>query len=336
MSSCLRIGYRIRKERKWNPAQAATQANPIMNKMKLGISPLSWTNEGILRLGDDIRYETCISEAAQAGFTGIELGRKFPKQPEAVISSLASVGLAPVTAWYSGFLAERSVEDEWPEALSMVMHLAALGCRVMVYGECAAGPVGGSAASLAQTPPLDGLDLETYARRVTDFARRVEESGLTLVYHPHVMMPVESVEEIDRFMSAAGEPLRLLLDTGHVAMAGGGYEVVMERWWRRISHIHLKDIRRSVCDALDPQNQTFEEAVCEGVFTVPGDGDLDYGPLIRKIAGDGYDGWLVVEAEQDPVKAPPLIMAKTGFSHVSGLLERHAIPFDRNPRHEQS
>ena len=321
---------------KWNSAQTAGQVKSVMDKIKLGVSPLSWTNEGILELGDDISYETCISEAAQAGFTGIELGRKFPGQPDNVISSLAGVGLAPVTSWYSGFLAERSVEDEFLEALPMVLHLAALGCNVMVYGECAAGPVGGSAASLSQTPPLDGLDLEVYARRVTDFARRVEEFDLTLVYHPHVMMPVESVEEIDRFMSAAGEPLCLLLDTGHVAMAGGDYRVVMERWWHRIYHIHLKDIRRSVYDALDPQNRTLDEAVYEGVFTVPGDGDLDFGPLIRKIVDDGYGGWLVVEAEQDPVKAPPLMMAKTGFSYVSGLLERHAIPFDRNPRHDQS
>ena len=307
-----------------------------MNNARLGISPLSWTNEGILELGDDISYESCITEAAQAGFTGIELGRKFPRTPEAVKATLAEVGLEPVTSWYSGFLAERSVEDEWPAALPMVGHLAALGCHVMVYGECAAGPEGGSAAVLAQSPPLDGLDLEVYARRVTDFAGRVNEAGLTLVYHPHVMMPVESVEEIDRFMSAAGEPLRLLLDTGHVAMAGGDYEVVMERWWNRISHIHLKDIRRSVCDALDPHGRTFEDAVHEGVFTVPGDGDLDYGPLIRKIAEHGYDGWLVVEAEQDPVKALPLAMAKTGFSHVAELLERHAIPFDRNPGHDRN
>ena len=183
--------------------------------------------------------------------------------------------------------------------------------------------------------PWTGLTCKSTPRRVTEFAERVEEAGLALAYHPHVMMPVETVDEIDRFMSAAGEPLRLLLDTGHVAMAGGDYRVVMERWWNRISHIHLKDIRRSVCDALDPRRQTFEDAVHEGVFTVPGDGDLDYGPLARKIAEHGYGGWLVVEAEQDPAKAPPLTMAKTGFSHVSGLLERHAIPFDRNPSYDR-
>ncbi len=305
-----------------------------MNHMKLGISPLSWTNEGILELGDHISYESCIADAALAGYTGIELGRKFPQQPEAVRETLGEFGLVPVTSWYSGFLAERSVEDEWPTALHRVRHLVALECKVMVYGECAAGPAGGSAAVLAQTPPLDRLELGAYARRLTEFARRTSDAGLTLVYHPHVMMPVETVDEIDRFMSAAGEPLRLLLDTGHVAMAGGDYRLVMNRWWSRISHIHLKDIRRPVLDALDPHRQTFDMAVHEGVFTVPGDGDLDYTPLIRKIADDGYEGWLVIEAEQDPLKAPPLAMARTGFRHISGLFEDHGLDFDRNPHHD--
>ena len=305
-----------------------------MNQVKLGISPLSWTNEGIRELGDHISYETCIADAARAGYTGIELGRKFPEQPEAVRETLGEYGLVPVTSWYSGFLAERSVEDEWLAALPRINHLAALGCRVMVYGECAAGPEGGPAAVLARSPPLDRLELKPYARRLTAFARRTADAGLTLVYHPHVMMPVETVDEIDLFMSAAGEPLRLLLDTGHVAMAGGDYRVVMDRWWSRIAHIHLKDIRNSVLDALDPHRQTFDMSVHEGVFTVPGDGDLDYAPLIRKIADDGYEGWLVVEAEQDPLKAPPFAMARTGFRHVSGLLEDHGLACDRNPRHD--
>ena len=132
-------------------------------------------------------------------------------------------------------------------------------------------------------------------------------------------------------MSAVGPGVRLLLDTGHIAMAGGDYRMVMDKWWSRISHIHLKDIRRSVFDALDPRNTTFDQAVHDGIFTVPGDGDLDFAPLIQKIAADGYDGWLLVEAEQDPLKAPPMAMANTSFSYLSDLLERHGLPFDRNP-----
>ena len=300
-------------------------------KLRLGISPLSWTNQSILELGDHIEYETCITEAAQAGFTGVELGRKFPQRPERVLKTLADVGLTPVTAWHSGYLGDRSVNDEWVASQACIDHLVALGCDVMVYGECACGPTAGAAAVLADTPALGTIDLSAYAERISQFSDRVSEAGLTLVYHPHVMMPVETVDEIDQFMSAAGTGLRMLLDTGHIAMAGGDYLVVMDKWWDRISHIHLKDIRHSVYNSLDPRRATFDQAVHEGIFTVPGDGDLDFGPLIKKIASEGYDGWLIVEAEQDPLKAPPLSMAKTAFSHLSELLLDHDIQFYRNP-----
>ena len=302
-----------------------------MSSLRLGISPLSWTNQAILELGDHISYEECITEASQAGFVGVELGRKFPQRPETVKATLAEVGLVPVTAWYSGRLAERSLAEEWPDAKPEITHLKSLGCEVMVYGECACGPKDGANAVLADTPPLSSLDLASYTARMTQFADRVSEAGLTLVYHPHVMMPVETVEEIDRFMSAVGEPVRLLLDTGHIAMAGGDYRVVMEKWWDRISHIHLKDIRWSVYEAADKQRATFDELIHEGIFTVPGDGDLDFEPLIKKVASGGYDGWLLVEAEQDPLKAPPLAMATIAFDYVSELLTRHDLPFESNP-----
>jgi len=298
---------------------------------KLGISPLSWTNESIPDFGDRIPYEDCIAQAARAGFTGVELGRKFPTDPDVVKATLARRGLVPVTAWYSGSLGDRSAADEWPVAAAGIQHLKALGCRVMVYGECACGPPAGSAAVLSDTPPLSGIDLTAYAARVTDFAERVAHAGLTLVYHAHVMMPVETVAEIDRFMTAAGDPVHLLLDTGHIALAGGDYRTVMDRWWDRISHIHLKDIRRSVDQVMDRTRTTFEQAVRNGIFTVPGDGDLDFEPLIEKIARDGYDGWLLVEAEQDPAQASPQCMADTAFAYLSGLLERHSLAFETNP-----
>lgn len=302
----------------------------MVRNQKLGISPLSWTNQSILELGDHISYEENITQAAKAGFTGVELGRKFPQDPEVVKATLADVGLVPVSAWYSGYLGQRTVAEEWPVAEAEILHLKALGCEVIVYGECACGHSAGSAAVLADTPPLENLDLAAYAGRITEFADRVAQAGLTLVYHAHVMMPVETVDEIDQFMSAAGASVHLLLDTGHIAMSGGDYQVVMNKWWDKISHIHLKDIRQAVYNAIDPKSTTFDQAIHDGVFTVPGDGDLDFEPLIRKIACDGYDGWLLVEAEQDPLKAPPEIMARTAFSYLSNMLERYNLPFARN------
>lgn len=301
-----------------------------MRDIRLGISPLSWTNQSILELGDHISYEECITQAALAGFGGVELGRKFPEDPSVILSTLTDVGLVPVSSWYSGFLGERSVEEEWPDAEPFIAKLKALGCEVMVYGECACGPVGGESAVLKDTPPLASIDLTRYAKRITEFADRVSEAGLTLVYHAHVMMPVETVEEIDRFMSAVGPSVHLLLDTGHIAMAGGDYRYVMDKWWHKISHIHLKDMRKDVFDSLDVTQITFDQTVHAGIFTVPGDGDIDFEPLIKKIATDGYDGWLLVEAEQDPLKAEPLTMATTAMTYLAELLERHNISFERN------
>ena len=302
-----------------------------MKNIRLGISPLTWTNQSILELGEHISYEECITQAAQAGFTGVELGRKFPEDPPAVLSTLADVGLLPVSAWYSGLLAERSLEEEWPDAEPMIAHLKALGCEVMVYGECACGPIGGASAVLDKTPALNAIDLTSYAERITEFADRVAQAGLTLVYHPHMMMPVETVEEIDQFMNATDPSVQLLLDTGHIEMTGGDYQIVMNKWWDRISHIHLKDIRQNVLTSLDTGQTTFDQAVLAGVFTVPGDGDIDFEPLINKIKADGYDGWLLVEAEQDPLIAEPVKMASTAMTYLAALLERHNLPFERNP-----
>lgn len=302
-----------------------------MTNLKLGISPLTWTNQSILELGDHISYDECITQAAEAGFNGLELGRKFPADASTVLSTLSEKGLVPVTAWYSGQLGERSPEDEWSFAEPEIAHLIALGCKVMVYGECACGPVGGSSAFFDATPQLSSIDLASYAARVTQFADRVAEAGLTLVYHPHVMMPVETVEEIDQFMNTVGPSVRLLLDTGHIALAGGDYIKVMNKWWDRISHIHLKDMRQAVNASIDRGHTTFDQAVHKGIFTVPGDGDLDFEPLIQKIAADGYDGWLLVEAEQDPLKADPPTMAATSMAYLSNLLTRHNLAFERNP-----
>jgi inosose dehydratase len=307
-----------------------------MRDIRLGISPLSWTNQSILELGEHISYEECVTQAAIAGFTGVELGRKFPDNPSAILSTLADVGMVPVSSWYSGFLGDRSVEEEWPDAEPMIKHLKALGCEVIVYGECACGPNGGASAALDDTPALDTIDLASYAKRITEFADRVSQAGLTLVYHPHVMMPVETVDEIDQFMNSVGPAVRLLLDTGHIEMTGGDYRTVMNKWWHRISHIHLKDIRQDVLTSLDRTNTTFDQAVIDGIFTVPGDGDIDFEPLIQKIATDGYDGWLLVEAEQDPLKAEPTVMAATAMTYLATLLERHKLSFERNTSLERA
>jgi len=301
-----------------------------MTNVKLGISPIGWTNQAIMEMGDHISYETCIREAAEAGYIGVELGRKFPKNPADIISSLAALDLCAVSSWYSGYLSERSLDEEWVEAAPYADFLIGLGCPVMVYGECGASPEAGEQAKLDQRPPLGNIDFAEYTAKLTVLADRLQAMGISLVYHSHMMQPIESNDEIDMLMQNTGPSVKLVLDTGHIAMSGGDYVEVMEKWWPRIGHIHLKDMRRKVFENLDRATRTFDDAVYAGLFTVPGDGDIDFAPLVGKIASNGYDGWLLVEAEQDPKVAVPGPLAKSSFAYLEALLDNAGIDFKRN------
>ncbi len=296
--------------------------------VKLGISPIGWTNDAIADLGADIPLATFLGDAARAGFAGVELGRKFPPAPAEVQSALAPFGLAPISAWYSGRLIERDVDAEWPTAWTHARRLKALGCHVMIYGECAGGAEGGADAPLARRPPA--VSLCPYARRLSALAGRITAMGLRFVYHHHVMHAVETASQIDALMEASDLSVHLLLDTGHLALAGDDYTGVMRRWWSRIGHIHLKDIRRARLATLDREITTFDDGVRLGMFTVPGDGDLDFAPVAEQIAQAGYGGWIVVEAEQDPEIAAPATMATIAFTHLAGLLDASGIKLERH------
>ncbi len=158
----------------------------------------------------------------------------------------------------------------------------------------------GAKAKLYQRPPLSNMGFAEYIAKLTVLADRLQARGISLVYHSHMMQPIESNDEINMLTQNTGPSVKLILDNGHIAMSGGNYIEVMEKWWNRIGHIHLKDMRRKVFENLDFVSQSFVDAVYAGLFTVPGDGDIDFVPLVGKIASNGYDGWLLIEAEQDP------------------------------------
>ena len=299
--------------------------------MKIGISPIGWTNDAIEDLGAHISFDSCILGAARAGFAGMEIGRKFPADPAAIIHAMRELDLVPISRWYSGYLTERDLDAEWPEARAAAEFLSKLGCRVMVYGECGFGPADGVDAPLSKRPA--SLRFPSYARKLTSLADRLAEMGITLVYHHHMMQPVETSEQIHALMQATGPSVKLLLDTGHLALAGDDYLTVLPRWWDRIGHIHLKDVRVSVLKLMDRRTATFNDGVRLGMFTVPGDGDIDFGPVFDRIARAGYDGWIVVEAEQDPNKANPDSMARIAFDTLEELARMHKLNPERNPHH---
>ncbi|MBV9392052.1 MAG: myo-inosose-2 dehydratase [Verrucomicrobia bacterium] len=278
----------------------------VKQRIHLGVSPLSWTNDVLVELGGDIPLETCLKEASETGYDGVELGRKFPRDGQKLSSILTDYGLRLAGGWHSGFLAERSVEDEWKAAAEHVRLLKDCGSQILIYGEC--GLMTGASPwdqPLSSGPELARIELSTYADKLNTFALRLQQTGLTLAYHYHLKMLIEQAEEIDAFCESTAQEVGILLDTGHAYAAGANYAEIIRKFGFRIAHIHLKDVRKQVLERARREDWSFNSAVRQGMFTVPGDGDVDFSPIGEFIRTSGYGGWVVVEAEQDPTKAAP-------------------------------
>jgi inosose dehydratase len=288
--------------------------------VRLGISPIGWSNDDLPELGGDTPLETCLAEARLAGFDGIELGNKFPRDSSVLRPILERHGLSLVSGWYSGRLLDRSVSEELAAIEPHRALLAAMGCGVMVYAETSASVAGDRRRPLSGRPRLDDRGWREFTRRLTELAERLLQRGIRLVYHHHMGTVVESEAEIDRLMAATGDSLGLLLDTGHLAFAGADPAALARRYGQRIAHVHCKDVRRDVLARVRSADKSFLDAVLDGVFTVPGDGCIDFTEVLAALAGAHYSGWLVVEAEQDPAKAPPLAYARLGFANLSAAL----------------
>jgi inosose dehydratase len=285
--------------------------------VRIGINPLTWTNDDLPELGGHIPLETCLREAAEAGYVGIELGNKFPRQAEALRAVLAPSRLAIASGWYSGRLLERGVEAEKKAIEDHLTLLAAMGCRVMVFAEVSRCVHGDRGTPLSRRPVLAEREWGILGERMTELARHLAGRGMGLAYHHHMGTIVQTEAEADRLMAVTGNEVGLLLDTGHLTFAGGDPVAVARRHGKRIRHVHCKDVRRPILDRALAEDWSFLDAVLAGVFTVPGDGAIDYRPVLAALADAHYAGWIVVEAEQDPEKAHPLTYARKGFDYLS-------------------
>jgi inosose dehydratase len=288
-------------------------------RIRLGINPLTWTNDDMPELGAATPLETCLAEGKQAGFAGFELGNKFPRDAALLRPILARQGLDLVSGWYGSRLLERDVDAEMAAADAHISLLVAMGCKVMVHAEVARAIHGERGLALSQRPVMSDADWAIFAPRVTEFAKRLKARGLWLAYHHHMGTVIETQAEIDRLMARTSPEVGLLLDTGHLTFAGGDPALAARQHAARIVHVHCKDIRRAVLQDVSARDRPFLEAVLEGVFTVPGDGSVDYPAVLKPLASAGYKGWLVVEAEQDPAKAHPLTYARMGHDNLARL-----------------
>ncbi|WP_395685458.1 myo-inosose-2 dehydratase [Aestuariivirga sp.] len=283
-------------------------------KAKLGMSPIAWWNDDLPELSDDVSLEECLRQSRSAGFTGMEQGRRFPSAAAEMLPVLKKADVTLCGGWFSGTLVDDSLESNQERIQPMVDLFKAVGAPCIVYGEIGRSIQGDRSKPLATKPRLSENEMKAYGRKVSDFAKWVEAQGMPIVYHHHMAAVVETEAELDLLM--ANSTISLLFDAGHMAFAGGNVLRCIDKHHKRIRHVHTKDVRMDVINKLDRTRESFLDAVIKGAFTVPGDGSLDFEAIVKKLASYGYEGWFVVEAEQDPRKAPPLKMAQIGHKEL--------------------
>ena len=290
-------------------------------KAKLAIAPIAWSNDDLPELGGETTLETCLSESKLAGFSGVETGGKFPKTAAELGPILKAHGLSLASGWFSGTMLDSDLEAEKDRAREQLALFRELGAACLAYGETAGTVQNKRAVPLDARRRLAEEDIKAYGRKLTAFAEFCAEEGVPLGFHHHMATAIETERDTDLLMANTGEAVHLLYDAGHMAFAGGDVMATIDKHGPRIIHVHTKDVRAEVIAALDRDKESFLDAVLKGAFTVPGDGALDFNAIVRRLADVGYEGWFVVEAEQDPVKAPPLEYAQIGYRALTAALD---------------
>lgn len=283
------------------------------DKVKLGIAPIGWTNDDLPELGGENTFEQCVSEMALAGFTGCEVGNKFPKDPAVLKPALEIRGLQVCNAWISPYLTTKSFEENKAAFLEHAKFLHAMGATVMGGGE-----QGHSCQGQMDVPVYEGKGNFTDEEwgRLTGGLNEIgkilkEECGITFCYHHHMGTGVQTMAETDRLLNETNpDYVSLNYDSGHFFFSFEDPVAAAKRYVSRIGHVHLKDVRAGEREKAKENRLSFLNAVASGVFTVPGDGVIDFPAIFDVLDQNKYEGWIVVEAEQDPAKANPFTYAK--------------------------
>ena len=299
--------------------------NILKNKVKLGIAPIAWTNDDMPDLGKENTFEQCVSEMALAGFTGSEVGNKYPKDPEVLKKALELRGVEICNQWFSSFLITKPFEEVEKEFRAQLTFLKAMGAKVIGASEQSY-----SVQGQMDTPvfghkyEMNDEEWDTFCTGMNKLGKIAkEEYGIALTFHHHMGTVVQSLAEVDRMMENTDpEYVSLLFDTGHFTYCGEDPLEVVKKYVHRIKHVHLKDIRPEVVEQVKKENMSFLAGVRAGAFTIPGDGCINYDPIFKVLEDAGYEGYMVVEAEQDPAKANPLeyaIRARKFIAEKTGL-----------------
>jgi inosose dehydratase len=297
--------------------------------VRIGVNPNSWTLDDVPELRHFTSLADCLREAAQCGYAGIEMGGIFPRRAAELRPMLTGVGLDLVSGWYDGKLHQQGVEAEFRALRPFLEFLKEMGCAVVVYADVSGASFGNPQSPLSVRPRIAEKGWAAYGAAANLLSERMADFGVAMAFHHHIGTVVESDEEVDRLMAETGPAVGLLFDSGHSLLAGGDPLGLARRHAARINHVHCKDARADVLTDVIGRDSSFIDAVLAGVYTVPGDGCIDFASILTVLAQHDYRGWLVVEAEQDLRKAPPLAYAGLGYRNLRRLAE--AAGFDLTP-----
>ncbi len=286
--------------------------------VKLGIAPIAWTNDDMPDLGAENTFEQCVSEMSLAGFTGCEVGNKYPKDPAVLKAALDLRGLRIANQWFSSFVLSKPMEEVEKDFVAQCRFLKAVGADTIGASEQSY-----SIQGQMHTPVFEckyvmvNKEWDRFAKGMNRLGEIANSMGMKLVYHHHMGTVVQTADEVDRMMEMTDPgKFSLLFDSGHLAYCGQDYIEVLKKHVNRVKHVHLKDIRPDVVKKVKDEKLSFLQGVRAGAFTVPGDGCIDFAPIFDILDGAGYKGWMIVEAEQDPAKANPLEYALKAREYI--------------------
>ena len=293
------------------------------NKVKLGIAPIAWTNDDMPDLGAENTFEQCISEMALAGFTGCEVGNKYPKDTTVLKKALDLRGMQICNAWFSTFLTTKPYEETEKEFTKHITFLKEMGAKVVGVSEQGHSIQGTDLSIFDDKYVMNDEEWDMLCTGLNKLGKVAKDMGITLTFHHHMGTVVQTAAEIDRLMENTDPELfNLLFDSGHLAYCGEDYMYILKKYINRIKHVHLKDIRPDVIADVKAKGESFLQGVRKGTFTVPGDGVIDFAPIFDVLAENDYEGYVLVEAEQDPAIANPFeyaVKARKYIAEKAGL-----------------
>lgn len=294
-------------------------------KIQLGIAPIAWTNDDLPELGKENTFEQCISEMALAGYTGSEVGNKYPKDVKALKEKLDIRGLTICNAWFSTFFAIGKEKETIEEFIKHRDFLYELGAKVIGCSEQSHSIQGLEKAIFEEKPSFTKEEWERIFEGYNRLAQLAEEKGMKVCLHHHMGTGIQTPEEVKIFMEGTKENVYLLFDSGHIYYSENSQEAtenLLKTYIDKIVHVHLKDVRKEVVERIRQEKGSFLQGVKRGTFTVPGDGCIDFKPLFQIIEQSNYEGYMVVEAEQDPAIANPFeyaVKARKFIKEMTGL-----------------